>query len=278
MPMKNSSQQNALPTLFVPHGAPTMALQPGEAGAAMVELAQRIGQPKAVLMVSAHWDTRVPTLGVDPRPETVHDFYGFPQPLYAIRYHAPGAVALAMDARLLLEESGFEVALDPRHGLDHGAWIPLRLMYPEATVPVLTLSLQGHLGPEHHYRLGQALAPLREAGVLIIGSGNLTHNLGHFHQLRGATAAPQYVTDFQGWMQQKLQAGDVDALLAYRQLAPGAIQAHPTDEHLLPLYVALGAAGTNFVTEQGYSGVEHNMLAMDTYLFHPSESNQGATP
>ena len=267
--MKAQIQHDALPTLFVPHGAPTFALQPGEAGKSMAGLAQRIGKPHAVLIVSAHWDTAVPTLGVVPRPETLHDFYGFPKPLYDIRYPAPGAVSLAMEARMLLEESGFEVALDPRRGLDHGAWIPLRMMFPDATVPVLTLSVQSHLGPTHHYRLGQALAPLRDAGVLVIGSGNLTHNLQHFQQWRSASAAPDYVPAFQGWVREQLQQSDIQSLLAYRHLAPGALQAHPTDEHWLPFYVALGAAGRTFETEAVYSGIEFNMLAMDTYAFWP---------
>lgn len=258
-----------LPTLFVPHGAPTFALQPGAAGDALLGIARRMVRPKAALMVSAHWETPVPTLSVVPRPETIHDYYGFPQALYAIRYPAPGAVSVALDARVLLEEAGFGVALDPHRGLDHGAWIPLRLMFPDASVPVFSLSVQSYLGPEHHYRLGQALAPLREAGVLVIGSGNLTHNLGHFHQLRGAAAAPAYVTAFQHWVRDQLAAGDIEALLAYRQQAPGAVEAHPTDEHLLPFYVALGAAGRKFETEAVYSGIEHHMLAMDAYAFWP---------
>jgi 4,5-DOPA dioxygenase extradiol len=271
--MTNAQTHRGLPTLFVPHGAPTFALQPGAAGAALHAFAQRIGQPKAVLIVSAHWDTQIPTLSVDPKPETIHDFYGFPRPLYAIRYPATGAVSLGMDARALLEDAGFEVALDPQRGLDHGAWIPLGLMFPEANVPVLALSLQSHQGPEYHYRIGEALSSLREQGVLVIGSGNLTHNLGHFHQLQGAHGAPAYVTQFQGWVRDRLLAQDIDQLLAYRTLAPGAIQAHPTDEHLLPFYVALGAAGRNFVTEAVYSGVEYNMLAMDSYAFWPTPSS-----
>lgn len=270
--MKNSSSRHRLPTLFVPHGAPTMALQPGNAGAAMLDTARRIDRPSAVLIISAHWDTPVPTLAVDPRPATLHDYYGFPQPLYAIRYSASGAVSVAMDARVLLEEAGFEVALDPQRGLDHGAWIPLRLMYPDATVPVLALSLQSQLAPTHHYRLGQALAPLRDAGVLIVGSGNLTHNLGHFRQLHGSDVTPDYVPAFQHWVRDRLNAGDVDALLDYRHLAPGALQAHPTDEHLLPFFVALGAAGRAFETEAIYSGIEHNILAMDSYAFWPAQS------
>lgn len=265
-----------LPTLFVPHGAPTFALQPGAAGMALADTARQFDDVKAVLLVSAHWDTETPTLGIASRPDTLHDFYGFPQALYAIRYPATGAVPWAMDARTLLEESGFEVKLDPLRGLDHGAWIPLRLMFPEATVPVFTLSLQSHLDTRHHYLVGQALAPLRDSGVLIVGSGNLTHNLMHFGLLRGATHPPGYVTAFQDWMRERLAAGDVASLLDYRASAPGAALAHPTDEHLLPLYVALGAAGEEFIAKQVYSGIEHNMLAMDAYAFqsgtdiHPS--------
>lgn len=264
---RQTRPSQSLPTLFVPHGAPTFALQPGEAGAALAALPQGLGDIRAVLLVSAHWDTLLPTLGIASHPETLHDFYGFPQALYSIRYPASGAVAWAMEARTLLEEAGFEVRLEPRRGLDHGAWIPLRLMFPEATVPVFTLSLQSHLGAQHHYRIGQALAPLRASGVLIVGSGNLTHNLMHFGLLRGARNPPAYVTDFQGWVHEQLGTGDIASLLEYRTLAPGAELAHPTDEHLLPLYVALGAAGADFVTQQVYSGIEHNMLAMDAYAF-----------
>lgn len=267
----------ALPALFVPHGAPTFALQPGAAGAALAAVPHQLGGVKAVLLVSAHWDTATPTLGIASRPDTMHDFYGFPQALYSIRYPVSGAVPWAMEARTLLEEAGFEVKLDPLRGLDHGAWIPLRLMFPDAAVPVFTLSLQSHLGPGHHYCIGQALAPLREAGVLIVGSGNITHNLLHFGMLRGASTPPAYVAAFQGWMRDRLVDGDTASLLEYRVLAPGAELAHPTDEHLLPLYVALGAARTDFVTQQVYSGIEHNMLAMDAYAFRSRMDFQPST-
>lgn len=273
----NSQTTSPLPALFVPHGAPTFAMHPGEAGAALAQLGQDLPGIRAVLLVSAHWDSDIPTLSVASRPQTIHDFQGFPQALYSIRYPATGAVAFAMEARTLLEEAGFPVKLDPGRGLDHGAWIPLRLMFPEADVPVFTLSLQSHLGPEHHYRLGLALAPLRQAGVLIVGSGNLTHNLMHFGMLRGASQAPEYVGQFQDWIRARLAEGDTDALLAYRSQAPGAALAHPTDEHLLPLYVAMGAAGPAYAAEQIYSGIEHNMLAMDAYAFQAGDDFQPAT-
>lgn len=253
----------SLPALFVPHGAPTFALQPGAAGMALAAFPQQMGAIKAVLLISAHWDTEFPTLGIASRPETIHDFYGFPQALYSIRYPATGAVSWAMEARTLLEEAGFTVKLDTKRGLDHGAWIPLRLMFPEADVPIFTLSLQSHLGSAHHFRIGQALSPLREQNILIVGSGNITHNLLHF----GTSYPPEYVAAFQGWLQDRLQAGDVESLLNYRALAPGAKLAHPTDEHLLPLYAALGAAGNDFVAHQLYGGIEYNMLAMDAYAF-----------
>lgn len=263
-----------LPALFVPHGAPTFALDPGETGAALASFAHGIVRPKAVLVVSAHWDTAQPTLSAACRPDTLHDFYGFPQPLYAIRYPVCGAVAWAMEARTLLEEAGYAVELDPQRGLDHGAWIPLRVMFPDASVPVLAMSVQSRLGPAHHYRVGQALAPLRDAGVLIVGSGNLTHNLGHFARLRAAGNKPSldYVPAFQHWLRRQVEAGDIESLLEYRARAPGAVEAHPTEEHLLPFYVALGAAGTSFSAEMVYSGVEHDMLVMDAYAFWPESS------
>jgi len=258
--------RNRLPTLFVPHGAPTFALNPGAAGAALAGFARELVRPKAVLVVSAHWDTELPTFSAACRPETIHDFYGFPQQLYTIRYPVCGAVGWAMEARTLLEETGFAVVLDPQRGLDHGAWIPLRVMYPDASVPVVAMSVQSRLGPRHHYQLGQALAPLRDAGVLIVASGNLTHNLGHFG---AAHASLDYVPMFQQWWRQRIEAGDIESLLDYRAKAPGAVEAHPTEEHLLPFFVALGAGGAPFAPQVVYSGIEYGMLVMDSYAFWP---------
>lgn len=267
---KNSNSFNRLPALFVPHGAPTFALDPGEAGAALADFARKLVRPKAVLVISAHWDTELPTFSAACRPETIHDFYGFPPALYAIRYPVCGAVAWAMEARTLLEEAGFSVVLDPQRGLDHGAWVPLRVMYPDASVPVVAMSVQSRLGPRHHYRLGQALAPLRDAGVLIVASGNLTHNLGHFGAGRqGNAISLDYVPAFQQWWRQRIEAGDIESLLGYRAKAPGAVEAHPTEEHLLPFFVALGAGGDRFSAQAVYSGVEYGMLVMDSYAFWP---------
>jgi 4,5-DOPA dioxygenase extradiol len=268
-----SDRKKRGPVLFVPHGAPTMALEPGEAGVALAAVAHRIPRPEAILVISAHWDTAIPTFNAACKPETIHDFSGFPQALYAFRYPVCGAVKWAMEGRALLEEAGFEVAVDPKRGLDHGAWVPLRLMYPDASVPVAAISLQSRLGPEHHYRLGQALAPLREAGVLILASGNLTHNLGHFGLRRGMGASLDYVGEFQAWWRARVEARDVDALLDYRRRAPGAQEAHPTEEHLLPFFVALGAAGEKYEPEVVHAGIDHEILVMDTYAFWPPGSS-----
>lgn len=249
-----------------------MALEPGEAGAALSAFATRIPRPQAILVISAHWNTAIPTFSAACKPETIHDFYGFPQALYAIRYPVCGAVKWAMEGRALLEEAGFEVGIDPKRGLDHGAWVPLRLMYPDASVPVAAISLQTRLGPEHHYRLGQALAPLRDAGVLILASGNLTHNLGHFGLRHGMGVSLDYVQDFQTWWRERVEARDVEALLDYRRQAPGAQEAHPTEEHLLPFFVALGAAGEKFESEVVHAGIDHEILVMDTYAFWPPGS------
>lgn len=254
--------------LFVPHGAPTFALQPGPAGAALAARAAAMPAPRGVLMVSAHWDTEQPTLGAAVQPETLHDYWGFPDELYDIDYPAPGAPWLAEAAGRLLGAAGFAVQLDARRGLDHGAWIPLRLMYPQAEVPVALLSIQSRQDPAHHFRLGQALAPLAAQGVLIVASGNLTHNLRHYQLYRDVT--PPYVGEFQEWMAQRLEQGNLAELLDYRSLAPGAREAHPRDDHLLPLYVALGAAGQGARAERLTHEVYERVIAMDAYAFHPA--------
>lgn len=263
-----------LPSLFVSHGAPTLALEPGETGVALHRFARKLPRPEAILVVSAHWTTATPTLSIACRPQTIHDFHGFPEALYAMRYPAPGAVRWAMESRGLLEDAGFDVTLDADRGLDHGAWVPLLLMYPEADIPVFTLSIQPERDPAHHLAMGRALTGLRQAGVLVMGSGSLTHNLGHFRGERGTTYP--YVTAFQEWVGQSLEHQDFTALLDYRRQAPGAVEAHPTDEHWLPFYVALGAAGEDFESEPVCRGVQYGMLAMDSYAFWRKEEHNAA--
>lgn len=261
----------ALPaSLFVPHGAPTFALAPGAAGAALARLAAALPRPRAIIVVSPHWDTDEPLFGGALAPETIHDYGGFPRELYALRYPAAGNYALASEARDLLEDAGFKACIDLTRGLDHGAWVPLRHLYPDAGIPVVPLSVQSRRGPAHHLAVGRALAPLAADGVLIVASGNLTHNLGDYMRHLGGAATPAYVREFPDWIAERLAAGDAAALLDYRQRAPGARAAHPSDEHLLPLYVALGAAGEGAACTPVHRGIADGVLAMDAYLFTPA--------
>ncbi|HEX6571553.1 MAG TPA: class III extradiol ring-cleavage dioxygenase [Steroidobacteraceae bacterium] len=256
-----------LPTLFLSHGSPMHAVDAGGAGQAWRALAASLPKPRAILIASAHWETALPMLTGAGKLETIHDFAGFPAELYKIRYDAPGSPDLANEAAALLRAADMTPSVNACRGLDHGAWVPLKWMYPERDVPVVQLSVQPHLGTSHHLALGRALAPLAERDVLVIGSGHVTHNLRDWSTSRGASTTLPYVTQFAGWLAQKLEARDVEAVLGYRDQAPGAERAHPTDEHFLPLFVALGAAGPAPVAEKVYDATEGAALAMDAYRF-----------
>jgi 4,5-DOPA dioxygenase extradiol len=260
----------ALPAaVFVSHGSPMLALDGGRTADAWRALAADMPKPRAVLIVSAHWETAAPAVSAAASPSTIHDFGGFPQPLYEIQYSAPGAPWLAERARDLLAAANLPAAINATRGIDHGAWVPLREMYPEADVPVVQLALQTHLGAPHHYRLGQALAGLQNEGVLILGSGNLTHNLSDMIPgvTENSSRVPAYVPAFADWMHDKVMAHDVDALVDYRRRAPAAARAHPSEEHLFPLHVVLGAAGSTSVPRRTYWGITEGALAMDVYTF-----------
>ncbi|HRH14957.1 MAG TPA: class III extradiol ring-cleavage dioxygenase [Azonexus sp.] len=260
------------PSLFVPHGAPTFALRPGAAGAAIAAAAGALSLPRAIVIVSAHWDTALPTVGLADRPETIHDFWGFPEELYALRYPASGCREAAEEVVAAIQTAGLPVERDAGRGLDHGAWVPLRLMFPDADVPVVPLSIQSHGGPQQAYQLGQALAPLAARGFLIVASGNVTHNLRDYQTAaRNGGQTPAYVRQFADWIAARLDAGDIPALLDYRRQAPGAVQSHPSDEHLLPFYVALGAGGENARSERFHSGIDDYVIAMDAYSFLPQQ-------
>jgi 4,5-DOPA dioxygenase extradiol len=256
-----------MPVLFVSHGAPTLPIEPGETGASWRKLGEQLPRPSAILVISAHWDTPVPTVSRVAQPETIHDFYGFPAELYKLQYPAPGAPELARTVESVLKQAGIPVQLDDTRGLDHGAWVPLSLMYPKADIPVTQLSLQSGKDPSWHNALGQALRPLREQGVLIIGSGSITHNLRALFKHPQGEPVPHWVTEFIDWIAEKIAAGDIDALSAYRTLAPHAVQNHPTDEHLLPLFVALGAADKIDHSVRLNQVTTYGMLAMDAWLF-----------
>ena len=258
-----------LPTLFLSHGSPMTALEDSPAHRFLCTLGSVIPRPQAILVVSAHWETMTPAVNTPARNTTIHDFFGFPRPLYELRYDAPTAPWLARRTAALLQAAGLGCETDTSRGLDHGAWVPLLLAYPQADIPVVQLSLQPQFGPGHHLALGAALTPLREEGVLIIGSGSFTHDLSRF---RGGLDfnAPETpdVKAFCDWMNEKILAGDLAALASYRKLAPHARDEHPTDEHLLPLHVAIGAAGPAPKATLLHSSVEYGLLRMDAYLFN----------
>src|SRR5258706_6598437 len=203
-----------LPSVFISHGSPMHALEPGAAGEAWKALGRRLPKPRAILIASAHWETNVPMLTGSDKPETIHDFYNFPEPLYRLRYPAPGAPGIAQRAQSLLKQAGFTAAIDGGRGLDHGAWTPLLYAYPAADVPVVELSVQPPLGPGHHLALGRCLKNLSGEGVLIVGSGHMTHNLREFR--RGATKPEPYAREFQEWVKDKIEKNDLDSLANYR--------------------------------------------------------------
>jgi len=256
-----------LPSLFISHGSPMTALQPGPVGDRLGALGAGLPRPRAIVVASAHWLARQPLVGGHPLPPTVHDFGGFPQALFDLHYPAPGDPALAEEVAGRIAAAGLPVAVDPQRGLDHGVWVPLRLLQPLADVPVVPVSVQPMLGPQHQFALGRALAPLRGQGVLLIGSGSITHNLHDVGRYDEGKEAP-YVRPFITWVEQRLMADDIEALFDYRRQAPHAARAHPTDEHLLPLYFAMGAAGGARLGAQRIdAGIDAGMLAMDIYRF-----------
>ena len=261
-----------LPTLFLSHGSPMYSIEPGAAGRAWAALGDTLGKPAAVLIASAHWDTDLPMVTGNPKPETIHDFGGFPRAFYDLRYPAPGAPDVAARAVALLKRAGITAGIDGCRGLDHGAWVPLRWMYPDADVPVVQLAVQPGRGTAHHVELGRALASLAEENVLIIGSGHTTHNLRDWMSNRQRTEPQAYAREFAQWLARALAAGDTDALVHYRDVAPGAARAHPSEEHFLPLHVAWGAAGEGARAEQVLDGLDTGVLSMDSYLFHPAQA------
>lgn len=255
-----------MPVVFVSHGAPDALLKAPDAVACWREIGQRAGIPSAILSVSAHWEARVPTASLAGAPTTIHDFTGFDPALHHMQYPAPGAPVMAERVVSLLSAAGIEAELHPNRGLDHGAWVPLSVMFPQANVPVTQLSLIRDGGPVAHYAIGQALAPLRDEGVLILASGAITHNFGWLDWRAGADSAPVHeARAFSDWLGGKLAERDIQAQLNYR-LAPHGAEAHPSEEHFLPLFVALGAAGDQ-APERYQPRFAYGGLSMDAYVW-----------
>lgn len=253
------------PSLFISHGAPTFAIEPGRAGAQLGALGRQLERPRAIVVVSPHWITRGVQVTGATSPETIHDFGGFDAKLYDITYPAPGDPALARRVAALLSVAGWSAAVDPQRGLDHGAWVPLLHLFPQADIPVLQVSMPVDLDERRSYALGRALAPLAAEGVLVIGSGSLTHNLYEFRI--GAAGEAAYAREFTQWVRAAVRAGDATRLVDALGQAPHAQRAHPTPEHFLPLAVALGAAPQALPATVLDGGIVHGVLAMESYVF-----------
>jgi 4,5-DOPA dioxygenase extradiol len=254
-----------LPSLFLSHGSPALSLDPGETGVVWRRLAASLPRPKAVLCVSAHWMTEEPAVSAPERNETIHDFYGFPEPLYRMRYEPPGAPALASRVVALLAGAGIPCALDRSRGLDHGAWVPLRLMYPEADIPAIQLAIQPYRDAAWHDRMGAALAPLRGQGVLILASGGAVHNLRGLARMGGPVAP--WAQAFDDWLASALAEGRKAELLDWVERGPYALDAQPTPDHFLPLFAALGAAGPGARGERVHQGFTLGSLSMAAFRF-----------
>ncbi|MDD3352261.1 class III extradiol ring-cleavage dioxygenase [Zoogloea sp.] len=264
------------PVLFLSHGAPDILLKGGASVALWKQLGAALPRPRAILVISAHWAARMPLVSTAATPETIHDFGGFPPALYSMHYPAPGAPTLAARVADLLHSAGLPCEESPHRGLDHGAWIPLKAMFPDADIPVLQLALQPFAGPGWHFRIGQALRALREEGILILASGAITHNFAWLTWGEDSAPLPQ-ARMFSDWTGATLARGDREILLDYRHQAPHGAAAHPSEEHLLPLFVALGAADPEETPLRLEPEFIQGGLAMDAYLwqdasptpFHP---------
>jgi len=265
----------ALPALFVSHGSPMLAIEPGATGAFMQRLGPAIerafGRPKAIVVVSPHTSARAPVVLGSATHHAVHDFGGFPRELYELQYSPPGDPVLAGEIAQRLAAAGITAQRhDEEPGLDHGIWSVLRFAWPEAQIPVVPLALAPHQPPAVQWAIGEALAPLAEQGVLILGSGSITHNLGLV--FRGGGQPPTGAAEvaesraFREWVAQRVAAHDRAALLDYRAQAPHAAYMHPSDEHWLPFYIAAAAGGLAGASRL-HEGVTYGVLGMDAYAF-----------
>ncbi|XVF58910.1 hypothetical protein PTKIN_Ptkin07bG0103900 [Pterospermum kingtungense] len=235
-------------TFYIPHGSPTLSIDDSHSARHfLLSWKDKVfaQTPKSILVISGHWDTTFPAVNIVQRNDTIYDFYNFPDPMYKLKYPAPGAPDLALRVKELLMASGFKrVDEDRERGLDFGAWFPLMLMYPGADIPVCELSVQSKMDGSYHYNLGKALSPLKDEGVLIIGSGSATHNLRALKlRVAGDGGVVPWASEFDTWLKEALLEGRYEDVNHYEEKAPHAKMAHPWPDHLYPLHVAMGAAG-----------------------------------
>ena len=254
-----------LPSIFVSHGAPTLPLDDVPARDFLRELPERFEKPKAIVIATGHWETKTPMVNAVAVNNTIHYFYGFPENLYRLKYPAPGDAELSRKVQGLLGSANLPATLDTKRGLDHGAWVPLMLMYPDADIPTVQVAVLDGAGAAGHIALGKALAPLREEGVLVIGSGGFVHNLREIDLHQPDAQEPAWVREFSDWMHAALKNRKDDDLANYRTRAPHARRAQPTEDHFMPLFVAYGAGGET--TERLHASTTFGTLRMDAYAF-----------
>jgi len=259
------SRVRRVPSLFLAHGSPMTVLDKDFAGA-VYRFASRQQKLRAIVVVSAHWQAsgalRVTS---NPKPQLIYDFVGFPGWLYEIAYPCPGDRAVAQMVAVMLERAGMEARLDPDRGLDHGAWVPLSLAFPAATVPVVQLSLPLPSTPALMLAMGRALAPLRSEHILLVATGGVVHNLARLHPDQDTPYPDPWAAEFDGWVRDKVAALDADALAAYARLAPHAGAAVPTSEHFDPLLFAMGTMLPGDVVHDIYDGFRHGTLSMRSF-------------
>ncbi|XP_074583525.1 extradiol ring-cleavage dioxygenase [Curcuma longa] len=257
-------------TFFLSHGSPTLSIDESlPARHFFQSWRSKVlpAVPRAILIVSGHWETAYPTVNVIDGPnDTIYDFYNFPKRMYELKYPAPGAPDLAKRVKELLQNAGFgRVKEDNSRGLDHGAWVPLMLMYPNVDIPVCQLSVQTEMDATYHYNMGKALAPLRDEGVLIVGSGSATHNLRNLSSSNAPVA--KWALEFDTWLKEALLGRRYDEVNKYMEKAPNARMAHPSPDHFYPLHVALGAAGERAKAELIHHSWTNSTLSYASYRF-----------
>lgn len=256
-----------LRSLFVSHGAPSLAIEDSAPGQFLDELGNALGRPRALVVASAHFGAERPTVSAAAENATVHDFRGFPSELSRIAYDAPGSPRIAAAVVDLLRHRGFDAALDPERGLDHGVWVPLHRMFPRRDVPVIALSVSARGDAARHFELGAALAELADEEILVVGSGGFVHNLGELDWRYRETLPFEWAVEFSDWMREAITNNDLRRALAWRERAPHADVAHPTTEHLMPLFVAWGAAGPGARAYELHRTWQYGSLAMHAYAF-----------
>jgi 4,5-DOPA dioxygenase extradiol len=262
----------AMPTVFISHGGPNIVSDPSEARDYLTGLSALTGKPKAIVLMSAHFETDGPVVVTDPAPGMIYDFGGFAPELYQIVYPALGAPELAMKVAGLLQVAGLHPRIAPKRGYDHGAWTPMLLAFPKGEIPIVQVSIDPNRDAAYHHAVGAALSLLREEGVLLVGSGHITHNLrAVFGAMRGGIAPDsemaKRVDAFVEWFAAQFAAGDRQAILDWRNRAPFVADNHPTDEHLMPLFFAYGAAGANAKPERAHASRQFGFFAFDSWIF-----------